>query len=114
MEVLQHGLNKLLLVEVRSSGVPLILDELGWHIFFFFEVAMSSGGRPAVASVFSGLAGCQECGYYSEHAQIYDRVAQARASPGLAVVAGDKHSFWAGLTPRILRLAPTIRWASSS
>ena len=36
-------------------------------------------------------------GYYSEHAQIYD-VLRKRGVTGLAVVAGDKHSFWAGLT----------------
>ena len=36
-------------------------------------------------------------GYYSEHAQIYD-VLRKKGVTGLAVVAGDKHSFWAGLT----------------
>ena len=36
-------------------------------------------------------------GYYSEHAQIYD-VLRQKGVTGLAVVAGDKHSFWAGLT----------------
>ena len=36
-------------------------------------------------------------GYYSEHAQIYD-VLRSKGVTGLAVVAGDKHSFWAGLT----------------
>jgi alkaline phosphatase D len=36
-------------------------------------------------------------GYYSEHAQIYDILRQ-KGVTGLAVVAGDKHSFWAGLT----------------
>jgi alkaline phosphatase D len=36
-------------------------------------------------------------GYYSEHAQIYD-VLRQKGITGLAVVAGDKHSFWAGLT----------------
>ena len=36
-------------------------------------------------------------GYYSEHAQIYD-VLHKKGVTGLAVVAGDKHSFWAGLT----------------
>jgi len=36
-------------------------------------------------------------GYYSEHAQIYD-VLRKQGVTGLAVVAGDKHSFWAGLT----------------
>jgi alkaline phosphatase D len=36
-------------------------------------------------------------GYFSEHAQIYD-VLRKKGVTGLAVVAGDKHSFWAGLT----------------
>jgi alkaline phosphatase D len=36
-------------------------------------------------------------GYYSEHSQIYD-VLRKKGVTGLAVVAGDKHSFWAGLT----------------
>jgi alkaline phosphatase D len=36
-------------------------------------------------------------GYYSEHALIYD-VLRKKGVTGLAVVAGDKHSFWAGLT----------------
>lgn len=36
-------------------------------------------------------------GYWSEHAQIYD-VLRQKGVTGLAVVAGDKHSFWAGLT----------------
>jgi alkaline phosphatase D len=36
-------------------------------------------------------------GYYAEHAQIYD-VLRKKGVTGLAVVAGDKHSFWAGLT----------------
>jgi alkaline phosphatase D len=36
-------------------------------------------------------------GYYSEHAQIYD-VLRKKGVTGLAVVAGDKNSFWAGLT----------------
>jgi alkaline phosphatase D len=36
-------------------------------------------------------------GYYAEHAQIYD-VLREKGITGLAVVAGDKHSFWAGLT----------------
>lgn len=36
-------------------------------------------------------------GYYAEHAQIYD-VLRKNGVTGLAVVAGDKHSFWAGLT----------------
>jgi alkaline phosphatase D len=36
-------------------------------------------------------------GYYSEHAQIYDAL-RRKGVTGLAVVAGDKHSFWAGLT----------------
>jgi alkaline phosphatase D len=36
-------------------------------------------------------------GYYSEHAQIYDAL-RKKGVTGLAVVAGDKHSFWAGLT----------------
>ena len=41
-----------------------------------------------------GLAGG---GYYAEHTQIYDALRQ-KGVTGLAVVAGDKHSFWAGLT----------------
>ena len=36
-------------------------------------------------------------GYYAEHAQIYD-VLRKKGVTGLAIVAGDKHSFWAGLT----------------
>jgi alkaline phosphatase D len=36
-------------------------------------------------------------GYYAEHAQIYDVLREKKVT-GLAVVAGDKHSFWAGLT----------------
>ena len=36
-------------------------------------------------------------GYYAEHAQIYD-VLRQKGVTGLALVAGDKHSFWAGLT----------------
>jgi alkaline phosphatase D len=36
-------------------------------------------------------------GYYAEHAQIYDAL-RKKGVTGLAVVAGDKHSFWAGLT----------------
>ncbi|HET7811503.1 MAG TPA: alkaline phosphatase D family protein [Steroidobacteraceae bacterium] len=36
-------------------------------------------------------------GYYSEHALIYD-VLRKQGVTGLAVLAGDKHSFWAGLT----------------
>jgi len=41
-----------------------------------------------------GLAGG---GYYAEHALIYD-VLRKKGVTGLAIVAGDKHSFWAGLT----------------
>jgi alkaline phosphatase D len=36
-------------------------------------------------------------GYYAEHALIYD-VLRKKGVTGLAVLAGDKHSFWAGLT----------------
>ncbi|HEX6637704.1 MAG TPA: alkaline phosphatase D family protein [Steroidobacteraceae bacterium] len=36
-------------------------------------------------------------GYYGEHALIYDEL-RKKGVTGLAVVAGDKHSFWAGLT----------------
>jgi alkaline phosphatase D len=36
-------------------------------------------------------------GYYAEHTQIYDALRQ-KGVTGLAVLAGDKHSFWAGLT----------------
>lgn len=36
-------------------------------------------------------------GYYAEHALIYDEL-RKKGVTGLAVVAGDKHSFWAGLT----------------
>lgn len=36
-------------------------------------------------------------GYYAEHALIYD-VLRKKGVTGLAVVAGDKHSFWAGIT----------------
>jgi alkaline phosphatase D len=36
-------------------------------------------------------------GYNAEHAQIYDALRQ-KGVTGLAVVAGDRHSFWAGLT----------------
>ncbi len=36
-------------------------------------------------------------GYYTEHAMIYD-VLRKKGVTGLALVAGDKHSFWAGLT----------------
>ena len=35
-------------------------------------------------------------GYYSEHAEIFGAV-RAHGVTGLAIVAGDKHSFWAGL-----------------
>jgi alkaline phosphatase D len=36
-------------------------------------------------------------GYYAEHALIYDAL-RKKGVTGLAVVAGDKHSFWVGLT----------------
>jgi alkaline phosphatase D len=36
-------------------------------------------------------------GYYAEHTQIYDAL-RKKGVTGLAVVAGDRHSFWAGLT----------------
>lgn len=36
-------------------------------------------------------------GYYAEHALIYDEL-RKKGVTGLAIVAGDKHSFWAGLT----------------
>ncbi len=36
-------------------------------------------------------------GYHAEHALIYDEL-RKRGITGLAIVAGDKHSFWAGLT----------------
>lgn len=36
-------------------------------------------------------------GYYAEHALIYDALRE-KGVTGLAIVAGDKHSFWAGLT----------------
>jgi len=35
-------------------------------------------------------------GYYSEHTEIFDAV-RKHGVTGLAIVAGDKHSFWAGL-----------------
>jgi alkaline phosphatase D len=35
-------------------------------------------------------------GYYSEHEEIFSAVRKANVT-GLAIVAGDKHSFWAGL-----------------
>jgi alkaline phosphatase D len=35
-------------------------------------------------------------GYYSEHEEIFDAV-RRHGITGLAIVAGDKHSFWAGL-----------------
>ena len=36
-------------------------------------------------------------GYYAEHAEIYGAL-KKKGVTGLAIVAGDKHSFWAGLT----------------
>ena len=41
--------------------------------------------------------GLDRGGYYAEHTQIYDAL-RKKGVTGLAVVAGDKHSFWAGLT----------------
>jgi alkaline phosphatase D len=40
--------------------------------------------------------GLMNGGYYSEHAEIFEAVRQHGVT-GLAIVAGDKHSFWAGL-----------------
>ena len=40
-------------------------------------------------------------GYYAEHAEIFDAVKNAGVT-GLAIVAGDKHSFWAGLATKDL------------
>jgi alkaline phosphatase D len=38
-------------------------------------------------------------GFYAEHAEIFDAV-RANGITGFAIVAGDKHSFWAGLTAK--------------
>jgi len=58
------------------------------------DLANLPDGLPKWPGTGFGLA---NGGYYSEHAQIYD-VLRKRGVTGLAVVAGDKHSFWAGLT----------------
>ena len=40
-------------------------------------------------------------GYYADHTEIFDAV-RAAGVTGLAIVAGDKHSFWAGLATKDL------------
>jgi alkaline phosphatase D len=50
---------------------------------------------------YAGFGGGDPSSAYLERAQIYDWVAQQRIS-GFATIAGDRHSFWAGLAAKAL------------
>ncbi len=38
---------------------------------------------------------------FLERAEIYDHVERVMASPAFATIAGDRHSFWAGLAAKL-------------
>ena len=63
--------------------------------------------RPWPGAGYAGFGGGDHGAAYVERAEIYDVVARERIT-GFACVAGDRHSFWAGL------LAPTLPGAPNA
>ncbi|MDB5455816.1 MAG: Phosphodiesterase/alkaline phosphatase [Caulobacter sp.] len=57
--------------------------------------------RPWPGSGYAAFGGGDHSTAYTERAEIYDFVARERIS-GFATVAGDRHSFWAGLSAKAL------------
>lgn len=68
------------------------------------NVPAESGARWPGAG-YAGFGGGDPSGTYTERAEIYDLVRDARIA-GFATVAGDRHSFWAGLSAKALPPQP--------
>jgi alkaline phosphatase D len=58
-------------------------------------------GKPWPGAGYATLASGDHSNAYLERAEIYDFI-RDRAITGFAIVAGDRHSFWAGLTAKAL------------
>ena len=58
-------------------------------------------GRPWPGAGYAGFGGGDHSAAYVERAEIYDAVAREHIG-GFACVAGDRHSFWAGLMAKAL------------
>ncbi|HEU4733902.1 MAG TPA: alkaline phosphatase D family protein, partial [Kofleriaceae bacterium] len=58
-------------------------------------------GRPWPGAGFGSIGGDDWTGYRTERAEIFDFV-RSRGLTGFAIVAGDRHSFWAGLASKAL------------
>src|SRR6185436_8289449 len=61
--------------------------------------------RPWPGAGFAGLGGGEFSTAYVERGEIYDFIRQ-HGIAGFATVAGDRHSFWAGLAAKALPPAP--------
>ena len=61
--------------------------------------------KPWPGAGYAGFGGGDHSGAYAERAEIYDLVRDAGIT-GFATVAGDRHSFWAGLAAKALPPAP--------
>jgi alkaline phosphatase D len=57
--------------------------------------------KPWPGAGYAGFGGGDHSAAYVERAEIYDLVRDARVS-GFATIAGDRHSFWAGLAAKAL------------
>jgi alkaline phosphatase D len=69
---------------------------------------LSSGtGKPWPAPGYAIFGGSDWSMAYTERAEIYDFVQQQRIT-GFATVAGDRHSFWAGLASKSLPPSPFV------
>lgn len=58
-------------------------------------------GKPWPGAGFAGFGGGDHGSAYVERAEIYDHV-RTRGITGFATIAGDRHSFWAGLSAKAL------------
>ena len=58
-------------------------------------------GKPWPGAGFAGFGGGDHGSAYVERAEIYDHV-EAKGITGFATIAGDRHSFWAGLSAKTL------------
>jgi alkaline phosphatase D len=61
--------------------------------------------KPWPGAGYAGFGGGDHSGAYIERAEIYDFV-RAHGITGFATIAGDRHSFWAGLAAKSLPPAP--------
>ena len=62
---------------------------------------------------YGGFGGGEPATAYVERNEIYDVIAREGIT-GFATVAGDRHSFWAGVATKSLPPAASSRWASRS